>query len=265
MRQAAKYTWIGYVSARSQFAYAGDVLARTVFLAVVLYIFTRLWLAVYDGTGRERIAGLTMPQMLWYLVATEAITLSSSRSWSEVDQDVRTGRIATKLIHPVSYVLSQMSRTLGERAFRFALNLGVGSAIALVLVGPIRWSLAGLALFLALLPLAFVLDFLCGFLVGLCAFWLESTAGIALLYSRSVMLLGGMLLPVEVYPESMQPLLRWLPFSSMVHAPGRMFAAPDAGLLVDAVLKQGLALILLASVVCSVQGIAMKRLFTNGG
>ena len=46
-------------------------------------------------------------------------------------------------------------------------------------------------MFLLVLPMAFILDFLGALLVGLCAFWLESTQGIALIYSRLMMLLGG--------------------------------------------------------------------------
>ena len=52
-------------------------------------------------SGKDRIAGLTLPQMLWYLVITEAIYMSAPRVWAEVDQDVRTGRLAVHLITPV--------------------------------------------------------------------------------------------------------------------------------------------------------------------
>ena len=69
----------------------------------------------------------------------------------------------------------------------------VGSVIAMLLTGPIAFSISGLAMFILVLPMAFILDFLGALLVGLCAFWLESTQGIALIYSRLMMLLGGLL------------------------------------------------------------------------
>ena len=102
-----------------------------------------------------------------------------------------------QLIRPLSYAAGHLSRAMGERVVRFAINLTVGGVIALALVGPIPVSISGLAMFVMVLPVAFVLDFFGMFLVGLSAFWLESAAGLALIYSRAVMMFGGMFLPLE--------------------------------------------------------------------
>jgi len=265
MRAIAKYTWIAYTAARSNLAYAVEAASRVLFMAVILYIFMRLWVVVYRTAGAEQLAGLTLPKMLWYLVITEAVLLSAPRVWAEVDQDVRTGRLAVQLIHPVSYVFAHLGKAMGERVVRFMINLVAGASVALLLVGPIPISWLGLGLFLVVLPLAFVLDFLGNFLVGLCAFWLESTTGLALIYTRLVMMFGGAFLPIEIYPKSLQPILRALPFASMLYAPGRMFVNPTADLVRDAVLMQGVALVVFGGAVCVVQALAFRRLFANGG
>ena len=158
-----------------------------------------------------------------------------------------------------------MSRAMGERAVRFAINLLVGSVVALLLVGPIPVRVSGLAMFLVVLPAAFVLDFLAMFLIGLCAFWLESTAGLSLIYTRTVMMLGGMFLPLDVYPESLQPVLRVLPFAAILSAPGRMFVDPSFRLLMESIVIQGGAVVVFAVLVVVVQSIAFRRLFANGG
>jgi ABC-2 type transport system permease protein len=144
-------------------------------------------------------------------------------------------------------------------------NLVIGCAIAFWLAGPIPIRLEGLVMFAVVLPLAFTLDFLGHFMVGLGAFWLESTAGLALLYTRSVMLLGGLLLPLGMYPEVLQPVLRVLPFAGIVHAPGRMFVDPHAGLLREAVGQQALAVLVLGGMTVAVQKVAFRRVFSNGG
>ena len=154
---------------------------------------------------------------------------------------------------------------MGERIVRFTINLTVCAIVALFLVGPIPMSIRGLAMFAAVLPVAFVLDFFGMFLVGLSAFWLESAAGLALIYTRSVMLFGGMFLPLEIYPDSLQPVLRILPFASMVSAPGRMFVNPSFILLKQSLITQGVAVVAYAGLVSTVQFIAFRRLFANGG
>lgn len=265
MMALRKYTWIGLTAARSNLAYLSEVAARTVFLAVILYIFLRLWQVTYGDTGATQLGGLTLPQMLWYLVMTETLTLSAPRVAPEIDQDVRTGALAVQLIRPLSYPLARLWSTLGERLVRFGLNLVVGAAIALLLVGPIAFSAGGLLLFLLALPCAFTLDFLGQFLIGMGAFWLEDTSGLLLIYSRITMILGGMLIPLELFPQAVQPWLRALPFSSIIYGPARMFVHPDAPFLRDLIVRQGLAIVVLAGAVALVYRAGIRRIHANGG
>src|SRR5690349_17285939 len=259
-----KYTWLGLISARSNLAYLGEVATRTLFLAVILYIFLQLWRVTYSETGSATLGGLTLAQMLWYLAMTEAITLSAPRVAQEVDQDVRTGALAVQLIRPLDYPLARLWTTLGERLVRFGLNLAVGVVLVLLLVGPITFTPAGLLLFALALPLAFVLDFLGNFLIGLAAFWIEDTTGLALIYSRVTMILGGMLIPLELFPARFQPILRALPFASIVYGPARMFVHPDPAFLADLAARQGLAIGAFGLAVAVVYRVALGRIHSNG-
>lgn len=260
-----KYAWIGMTSARSNIAYLGEVATRTLFLGVILYIFLQLWRVTFAETGAERLGGLTLAQMLWYLVMTESITLSGPRVAQEVDQDVRTGALAVQLIRPLSYPLYRFWTTLGERVVRFLLNASVGAVIALLFVGPIPFTLGGLAMFALALPLAFTLDFLGNFLIGLAAFWMEDTSGLTIIYSRITMILGGMLIPLELFPNGIQPLLRVLPFSSIVYGPSHLFVSPDALFLRDLIVRQGAAILMFVLFVVLMYRAAVRRIHANGG
>jgi len=265
LKSISKYSWIGYTAVRSELAYSAANVSRIIFMATVLYVFMRLWSVVYEGAGVERLGGLTETQMLWYLVATESIIMSMPRLWHEVDQDVRTGALAVHLIRPLSYAAAQFGRSTGERLVRFAINLMMGSVVAILFVGPIPFSVAGLSMFALVLPMAFVIDFFGAMLVGLCAFWLESTQGVALIYSRLMMLLGGLMVPLEVYPDSVQPILRALPFAAILNAPGRMLVAPSSALFVHCLEVQTMCLVVYGFAVFALHRYALKRLFVNGG
>jgi ABC-2 type transport system permease protein len=243
----------------------GEVLARATFIAVILYVFFRLWAAVYSGAGTQRLAGLTLSEMLWYLMMTEAIWMSSVRVCMEVDEDVRTGRLAVQLMKPLSYPGALLAKVLGERVVRFGLNVAVGALAALVFAGPIRVTVSGLAMFAAVLPLAFALDALGYLMVGLLAFWFDSTAGAALIYSRVFMLAGGMMLPLELYPERLRSALHWLPFASMVYGPARMLVAPDRAMFGRILLTQGVALVGFVLAVAVMERAAIQRIQSNGG
>jgi len=203
--------------------------------------------------------------MLWYLMITESILMSAPRVSIEIDEDVRTGRLSVQLLRPMSYALARMSQAMGERIVRFGVNVATGTVVALLLVGPIAISLETIAMFALVLPLAFILDFLGYFAVGLCAFWLESTIGLSLIYTRLTMLLGGMLLPMEMFPVSIQPIVRWLPFASMVYGPARVFVATERSVFLHTLLAQVVALACFGIVVLTVQRMALRRIESNGG
>jgi len=265
LKAVSKYTWIGYTAARSELTYSAANLSRIIFMTTVLYVFMRLWSVVYHGAGVESLGGLTEKQMLWYLVATESILMSMPRLWYEVDQDVRTGALAVQLIRPLSYTAAQFGRSSGERLVRFTMNFVMGSLVASLFAGPIAFSAAGLSMFVLVLPMAFIIDFFGAMLVGLCAFWLESTQGIALIYSRLMMLLGGLMVPLEVYPDSVQPILRALPFAAILNAPGRMLVAPESAHFVQCLELQAVCLVVYGFAVFAMHRYALRRVFVNGG
>jgi ABC-2 type transport system permease protein len=178
---------------------------------------------------------------------------------------VRTGSLAIQLIRPLSYPFYRLWAALGERAIRFSMNAVVGSIIALAFVGPIPFTPGGLLLFAVSLPFAFVLHFQGMFLIGLGAFWLEDTGGLRLIYSRLTMILGGMLIPLELFPDGWQAILRLLPFSSMVYGPARLFVQPDPAFLADLIVRQGVTIILFALLIAVVYRAGVKRINANGG
>lgn len=265
MRIFRKYFFIAWLSGRSNLAYLGEIYSRILFMSVILYIFLQLWRATYSACGVERLGDLTLPQMLWYLTITEAIMLSAPRVTQQVDEDVRTGAIAMKLVRPLSYPLAILSANLGERIVRFALNLFAGSVVTFIMVGSFDVSAFGFLALAASLPLAFAIDFLGCFLIGLAAFWLEDTSGIYLIYSRLSMVLGGMLLPLELFPNWVRPLLDVLPFPNVVYGPAHQFLNPNLGGLLTLLLRQCLSTAGFALAIALVWRLAMKRVFANGG
>lgn len=260
-----KYSWVGYISARANLAYFGEVAARIIFLGVILFIFLRLWTVTYTETGSSILGGFTLAQMLWYLAMTEAITLSAPRVSEAVDEDVRTGSIAVQLLRPLYYPAYRLWTTLGERLVRFLLNAAVGAVIVLLFVGPIPFTVQGLAMFAVALPLAFILDFLGYFLVGIAAFWMEDTSGLRLIYSRFIMIAGGMLIPLELFPDAAQPILRLLPFASILYTPARLFVNPDPAYFVQAVTLQAIWVLIALIAVVAIYRVAVKKINGNGG
>ena len=102
-------------------------------------------------------------------------------------------------------------------------------------------------------------------MIGLCAFWLEETNGLNLIYSRVTMILGGMLIPLELFPDSWQPIVRALPFSSIVYAPARLFIDPSLAFFQEVIARQIVACLVFGLGVFVIYRVACQRVFSNGG
>jgi ABC-2 type transport system permease protein len=262
---AGKYAAIFATHLREQLAYLGEVALRTTFLALILYIFLQLWRATYRSQGLAAIGGYTVEQMIWYLAFTESIVLSRPNVNRVVDEEIRSGEIAYSLVRPYGYAGYRLVTYFSESVLRFFTTLAVASGLALLYVGPVALSPVGAAAALGAAALAMALDFVAAFGIALLAFWVENTASIDLIYRRVAMLLGGMLLPLEVFPRGLQEIAAALPFSAMVYGPARLAlggAPEDAWALVT----RQLAFLVAGSVVVHMlYRAALRRVNVNGG
>jgi ABC-2 type transport system permease protein len=260
-----KYLAIARTTLAAQVAYLGEMALRSVFLAIVLFIFMQLWTATYQTMGRETIAGFSVPQMLWYLMITEALILSRPRLTRDVDAEVRAGDVAYQLIRPYDYVGYRLAAYAGERLPRLFIAVVSGATLAWLITGAAPLSPVGLAGGLLLATLGILIDFCGAMAIGLCAFWLEETQSVTLLYDRAIMLLGGMLLPIELFPEPIARVLGVLPFQLLLYAPARVAVSGDLSPLPGALAGGVTTLAVAYAAVRVVEARALRRLHANGG
>jgi ABC-2 type transport system permease protein len=265
MIELRKYGFLGLTAIRSSFAYLGEQFFGLVFLGVILFIFLQLWRATFAGAGEVKLGDLSLAQMIWYLAIAEGVVMSRPPISSEVDQEVRSGSLSVQLLRPLEYPLARLSSSFAERLVNFGLIAGTGCLLAFIFVGTIPLSLEGLGLFLIVLPLALLLDNIGFLMVGLSAFWLEDTSGFTLIYSRMTMILGGMLVPLELFPDFARGIVEWLPFSSAVYAPARLFVHPSFEFFSSVIVRQSLSVLILGVIVALIYRAGLKRIHSNGG
>ncbi len=260
-----KYWAISWIAAKSNLAYVGEVGSRMFFLTIILYIFMCLWKTTFANAGTNNFAGYTLNEIIWYLAFAESIMMSAPRVTPLVDEDVRTGSIAVQLVRPLSYPFYRLASNFGEQVVRFFITALAAFTIAFLYAGVPENFATGLLFATVVLPFVFVLDFLGYFLVGLGAFWFEDTTGLALIYSRLTMIAGGMLMPLELFPDNFQVVLRSLPFAYIVNGPARLFVHPDVSVLGMVLVNQVVWIAIFGLAVTVVFKKALNRIALNGG
>jgi ABC-2 type transport system permease protein len=266
LRRARKYLAVAGMGFRTATAYRGEYLLRSVFLALILYVFTVLWRTVYSATGAQVIEGFRLRDMVWYLVITESIIFARPRLAGRIDAEVKAGALAYTLVRPYSYVLYHYAQTLGEAAARGLMSFVVGGAAVSLLIGPPPFRLAGAGWFAVALLLGVTIDFLLTFAVGLLAFWVEETSPFALIHDRLLMLLGGMMLPLEIFPPLLRAVAGWLPMSMVLYAPARLLVGGAGAPAATRVIAIQAAWVIGAAAICRLAFRAgVRRVNVHGG
>jgi len=260
-----RYGFVLWTAARQQWVYRAEMGMRAVQMVLFMGAFIALWTAAFGISGRAELAGYSLPDVVWYLAMTETITLSSSRVWMEIGQAVRSGDLAYTLTRPMSYPFYQVAYSLGNSTPRFLLNFLTASAVVGLAMRQVAGSLPGLGAFLGMAALALVLDALIAVLIGLLAFGIEEVSPVFWIYQKLLFTVGGLFLPLEMFPAWLRRLAGWLPFQFITYAPARAFIAFDPEGVVRAAAGQVAYVLLLAGLVTLVWRLAQRRLVVHGG
>lgn len=259
-----KYLAVLRVSAANSLAYLFEAVFRSLFLIVLIYVIGQLWRTTFALHG-SLLPGFSVKSMVWYLAAAETVATSMPALTRRIDQEVRSGELAYLLGRPCSYILYNYARYLGERLVRLGLNGVIAALVALVIVGPPDFGWQGIAAWPLMVLLAISIEFVCYFAIGLLAFWTENTQSFSFVFSRLVLVLGGVLAPIEIFPQPLRSIALALPFSTMLYGPARVLVYFESGLFGWLVFQQILTLLVAAAVLAALYALASRRVSINGG
>jgi len=260
-----KYLAVMRVSIASNLAYMMEVFFRGLFLIVLIFVLGQLWKTTYSARGAKLLSGFSISDMIWYLAAAETIATSMPALTRRIDQEVRSGQLAYLLGRPCSYIFYNFAQYMGERLVRFTINGIVAAGVALVFVGPPHLTWMGVVAWPPVTFLALCIDFVAYFSIGLLAFWTEDTNSFSFVFSRLTLVLGGVLAPLEIFPQPLRSIAQALPFSAILYGPARTLVHfelyPFLGLLEQQLITIAAGCVILFAI----YSVAIRRVSINGG
>lgn len=223
LRRLAPYLAAARLAARDQASGGAEAVGRAAFLAVLLLIFSSLWRHVPTGA-----AGTDPTTLLWYLALTEWVFLSVPSVHLTLERDVRTGDVAYRLPRPVSYLGMRVAEALGVAAVRLVVLGVTAGGLAAGLGGGLPAHPAGLLVAVPLGGLAVLLGILAQAAVGATAPWIEDVSPLYWVWQKAAFVLGGLIVPLHLYPEGLRRVVEWTPFAVLLNGPASAVFAPDA-------------------------------------
>jgi len=260
-----KYAAVLRVSIANNLAYMMEVFFRALLLIVLVFIIGQLWKTTFAARGATILSGFTISDMIWYLVVAEAITMSLPPLTRRIDMEVRSGQLAYLLGRPCSYILYNYAQYMGERLVRLLINAIIGAALALVFVGPPHFTWMGVVAWPLVTLLALSIEFVAYFSIGLLAFWTEDTNAFSFVFSRLTLVLGGVLAPIEIFPQPLRSIAQALPFSAILYGPARTLVHFELDRFGWLLLQQVSTLAVGSLILLAVYSIAIRRVNINGG
>jgi len=265
MRKVAKYLNTFKVTLLTSLAYFHDFVGRQVFLVVIMFVFVQLWRTTYGWEGASTIEGFSLAQMIWYLALSESLVMGMPRSAADIDSEVKSGSLAYTLTKPYKYPWFHYARYMSDALVRFFANLLVAGGVTWIMVGPPTFTAVSFAAGLSCVVLAYTLDFWVQFSLGILAFWTEDTWAFRFIYSRVTMLLGGMMLPLEVFPGWLRRIADALPTAQIVYGPVITFVKYEGDGLIRVLARQGAWIATFYCIGILLYGMGVKRLSVQGG
>ncbi len=259
-----KYFEVGKVSFYNSFVYLFDFLAKSLFIGLIIFIFINLWKVVY-GDSTSLIDGFTINMIVWYLVMTEAIVTSQSKLLEEIGNEVRSGDIANSLNKPYNYILFKYFAGLGTTFVRFFVTFTVGSIVTLIFIGGMPINVVNLPLIFLVVFMAITINFLMMVLLGIFAFWLEDARALSFIYQKFVFVFGGMLLPLELFPQWLGNISKILPFSYVAYHPAKLWVMFNWQDFFNVIVNQILWIIIFIVLITITYKICIKKISINGG
>jgi ABC-2 type transport system permease protein len=260
----SKYWETGKVSFYNSLMYSSDLIAKSLFIGLIIFIFINLWQVVY-GAGNGIIEGFTINMMIWYFLLTESIVTSPGRIIEIIGDEVQSGNIAHSLNKPYNYILFQYSSSIGSTILRFGMTFIIGSIIVLSMVGGFSISWIHLPLVIVAVILALTLHFLMMALLGIFAFWFEDARSLNFVYQKIVFIIGGMLLPLEIFPDWLANISKALPFSYIAYYPAKLFVSFNWNFFIQTILRQLLWILLMIILIIIAYKTFVKKISINGG
>ncbi len=175
--------------------------------------------ATAQMAGAGEIAGIGLGTMLTYAMMGRVVSgFLTIGQGANCGRKVRTGAIVHDLVKPLDIHIQGFFQNLGGALFRL---VGVGGPLfaAMVLLGWLQVPpLKTVALFAISLFAGQVTLFATVFLCNLLSFYTKTGVGIDHIYS-AVLLLSGVFVPVEFFPQWLKAISLCLPFASVHYVP----------------------------------------------
>lgn len=185
-----------------------------------------LWKSLLDYSGVSAIGGYTLDDLILYNIAAyliDQMVRSAIMKRGILAQEIYDGTLSRYLLYPVDVVRFKFAMVLSQLSLS-GLQFILGMVTYRIVFGwpeaPALTAMSFLLGFISIIP-ALVGFYFIALTVELVAFWAENVWSLNVMLRFISAFLGGVFVPLELFPESVREILYYLPFYYFHGAPAK--------------------------------------------
>lgn len=219
---------------KSHFVYKGRFYLFILRKFLGMFIYYYLWMAIYASSPSGQMGGFTRVEMILYVFMSYTVSdIVMVGISAEIGSDVIDGSVAMNLIKPINYRMHLVFKSLGIMIFRtvvpslfiwFGLEVYRVINLGMPVISPDTILLSLLSMFLSFLIYIFF-----DYCFGLLAFITTYIFGMNIIKNAVLNFLTGKLIPITFFPDIVQELFSFLPFTAMTYVPVMIYLGKYSG------------------------------------
>ena len=221
-----KYLSVFNLGLQNTFVYRWNYFLRALFGLIPLAGTVFLWRAIFNERGGG-LHGYDYGSMIYYYLLTILVSnlVTPTEDEWQIAADIREGQINSFLIKPMSYLGYRFSIFLSGRLVYTVVTL---PPIALIFVYYRQYItlpenfMTYVYASVSLLMSGFI-QFFITYSLSMFAFWILEISTIVFIVYSFEYFLGGQMFPIDIMPESIQAVMKWLPFYYELFCPIAIF------------------------------------------
>jgi len=221
-----KYISVFNIGLQNTFVYRWNYFLRALFGLIPLAGTVFLWSAIFKERGGG-LHGYDYGSMIYYYLLTILVSnlVTPTEDEWQIAADIREGQINSLLTKPMSYLVYRLSIFLSGRLVYTFVTL---PPIALIFIyfrhyialpdQVMTYVFASISM-----AMAAFMQFFITYSLAMMAFWILEISTIVFIVYSFEYFLGGQMFPIDIMPNAVQAVMKWLPFYYELFCPVAIF------------------------------------------
>lgn len=262
MKNLKKYLAIFGIAYKNHTMYIYDTIWTNGVFVVRIVILIFLFKLIF-ATKWALTSGYSIDEISWALIFAQVLTKWKPRINEEINEEVKSGKIANYLLNPISYIWFKFFENFSRFFHNMISAIIIWLIIWFLFLGEIKTSLPGVLWWTLLMFWTMFISFFGYMMIGLFSFFVEDNEGFRYIYSKFDMLFWGNILPLPFLPPLMQQIAFLSPFAYAGYTVWLVFSKFNFELFLKYLALQIFWIIVLISICSYMYRLWRTKLVTN--